>query len=82
MSAEVIMRRSTRKGSLVKVYAQVPSRSEKGKFHTVVYIRSSNFRGCLCDCGNFLFEKMAKNRNCDHIKGLRQQYGRYFTKVV
>lgn len=74
------VKRSESRHSRVKVYATVASRSE-GQDHTVVYIRSANFRGCLCDCKNFLFEKAAKNRNCDHIKPLRQKYGRYLTAV-
>ena len=74
------IRRSQNRHGRVKVYANVESR--RGPFnHTVVYIRSKNFRGCLCDCKDFLFDKMGKNRNCEHEKYLRKQYGRYFAKV-
>lgn len=75
-----IIRRSKIRHGRVKVYASVKSQSG-GPDHTVVYIRSKNFRGCLCDCKNFLFDKMGKNRNCEHEKYLRSLYGRYFAKV-
>lgn len=73
--------RTSNKHGRVKVYAKVQSNSREGVEHTVVYIRSKNFRGCLCNCESFLFDKAGKNRNCSHIRNLRQEYGRYFTKV-
>jgi hypothetical protein len=79
MSKPVIRRSANRHGR-VKVYGLVPSRL--GPFdHTVVYIRSKNFRGCLCDCKSFMFDKMGKNRNCSHLRSLREKYGRYFAKL-
>jgi hypothetical protein len=75
------IKRSTKRSGRIKVYATVPSRTREGVEHKVVYIRSKNFRGCLCDCESFMFDKAAKNRNCEHIRNLRQTYGRYFSKV-
>jgi len=76
-----VVRRSTNRHRRVKVYASVPSRSGVFSAHIEVYIRSKNFRGCLCDCLSFMFDKMGKNRNCGHIRSLREKYGRYFAKL-
>ena len=75
------IQRSQNRNGNVKVCAVVPSATRGDVMHRVVYIRSKNFRGCICTCENFLFDKLAKGRNCIHIKQLRQQYGRYFTAV-
>lgn len=66
----------------VKVYASVQSRSRPETQHRVVYIRNKNMRRWLCSCENFLFNRVGKNRNCDHIKAIRSTFGRFATKVL
>ncbi len=64
----------------IKVYGFV-QRDKDSRPHRVLYIRSKNFRGWLCDCEDFLFSQFAKSRNCDHIKEARQEVGRYGAEV-
>lgn len=64
----------------VKLYAVVQRTSDAVR-RNVVYIRSKNFRGFLCDCPDFMFNKIGKNRNCSHQKEVRKQFGRFGTKV-
>lgn len=66
----------------VKAYARVESRSRPGVKHIVVYIRTKLFRGWLCQCENFLFDAAGRNRNCDHIKAVRQKYGRFAGRLA
>ena|ERR1700676_353189 len=62
-----------------KVYGVVHSTS--GKDYNFAYIRRSNFRGWICSCENFFFTMFKKNRNCKHIKFVRQEVGRYASKA-
>ena len=71
----------SKKGSLVKIQARVQSASRPDVVHKVGYIRSKNFRGWVCACEDFFNDRIAKNRNCRHIKEVRKTYGRYGAKV-
>ena len=64
----------------VKLYASVLNGLTR-KIHAVVYIRTKNFRGFLCNCENFFFSCVGKNRNCKHIRLVRKSYGRFGTNV-
>jgi hypothetical protein len=72
------IKRSSQKTGL-KVYGVV--RSTSGKDYNFAYIRRSNFRGWICSCENFFFTMFKKNRNCKHIKFVRQEVGRYASKA-
>jgi hypothetical protein len=72
------VKRSNQKTGL-KVYGIV--RGESGKDYNFAYIRRSNFRGWICSCENFFFTMFKKNRNCKHIKFVREQVGRYAAKA-
>lgn len=75
------VQRSKFRHGRVKVYALVGSNSRPGTVHRVNYIRSKSHRTFICTCENFIFDKFAKNRNCDCIRTLRQTYGRYLEAV-
>ena len=75
-----IKRSNNRHGS-VKLYARVASRSRANLSHLVTYVRSVSTRSFLCSCENFMFHAFAKNRNCAHIREVRNTYGRYGAKV-
>jgi hypothetical protein len=72
------VKRSNQKTGL-KVYGIV--RGTSGKDYNFAYIRRSNFRGWICSCENFFFTMFKKNRNCKHIKFVREQVGRYASKA-
>jgi predicted nucleic acid-binding Zn finger protein len=74
----VKIKRSNQKTGL-KLYGSVLS--DSGKSYNFAYIRRPNFRGWICSCENFFFTMFKKNRNCKHIKFVRQQVGRYGAKV-
>lgn len=73
--------RAIRPSSCIKVYATVASRTFAQKVYRVVYIRSKTFRGWLCQCDDFLFRKFPAHRNCQHIRDIRQKYGRFAAKL-
>lgn len=68
----------------IKVYAKVLSQSQNSREaeHLVTYIRNKNFRGWNCSCENFMFVQRPKNRNCAHIKKIRQTFGRFATNFL
>lgn len=68
-------------GSPVKIQAKVASRTRKGLSHLVGYIRTKSFRGWVCKCEDFFNRQIGKNRNCAHIREVREKYGRFGTKV-
>lgn len=72
-------KRSQQKNGKVKAYAKVQSH-EGGEVYSVVYIRTNGkqkFRGWLCGCESFLFQKFARNQHCKHIDEVTSTYGRY-----
>lgn len=77
----VSVEKSKIQGEAVKVYAKVQSRTREAVQHLVVYVRNHKVRGWFCSCENFLFDQLAKNRNCDHIREVRTKFGRFGTKV-
>jgi len=68
-------------GGAVKVRAEVGSDADPFTTYRVGYIRSKSFRGFVCTCEDFFNRRIGTNRNCKHIKEVRQTYGRYATKV-
>lgn len=68
-------------GDPVKVYAIVQSRTRKTVRHLIVYVRNKKIRGWFCSCENFMYDQLAKNRNCDHIREIRNRFGRFGQKV-
>ncbi len=74
------IKRST-PGSLVKIQAHVASEYLADTSYLVGYIRSKTFRGWLCKCDDFFFRRKAINRNCKHIREVREAFGRYGAKV-
>jgi hypothetical protein len=56
----------------VKLYANVPSRSRPGKFHTVTYIRKPGVtERWFCTCEDQVFVRTSKRQHCDHIKKVK-----------
>jgi len=74
--------RRTSPNSLIKIIARVSSEFLADVSYTVGYIRSKTFRGWVCKCDDFLYRRIATNRNCKHIKEVRSTYGRYGAKVL
>jgi hypothetical protein len=54
---------------------------ESGKEYQFAYFRRKNFRGWICSCESFFFNMFKKNRNCKHLKFVREQVGRYGASV-
>lgn len=76
---EILKIKRSSQGTGLKVYGEVFS--DSGSVYNFAYIRRPNFRGWICSCENFFFTMFKKNRNCKHIKFVRQEVGRYATKV-
>jgi hypothetical protein len=75
----ISFKRSQQKNGKVKAYAKVQSHVG-GAVYSVVYIRTNGrqkFRGWICDCESFLFQKFARNQHCKHIDEVTETYGRY-----
>lgn len=77
----MLAQRTIRKHSNVKIHAWVESQTRPQLSHRVIYVRSKNYRGWLCDCENFFFDKVAKNRHCRHINAMTIRYGRYGARL-
>ena len=77
---KIQLKRTTSINRPIKIYGTV-QRDSESRVHRVVYIRSKNFRGWLCDCENFFFDAFSKGRNCEHLQAVRAEVGRYGTKV-
>jgi hypothetical protein len=63
----------------LKIYGKV--QGESGKTYNFGYIRRTGFRGWICSCENFFFQRAGKNQNCKHLHFVRDQVGRYGAKV-
>lgn len=72
------IKRSTQKTGL-KIYGKILG--ESGKTYNFAYIRRPNFRGWICSCENFFFDMFKKSRNCKHLHFVRNEVGRFGTKV-
>lgn len=74
----VSVKRSTEEIGL-KVYGKILG--ESGNVYPFGYIRRPTFRGWLCGCKNFIFDRFAKGQNCKHLKFIRVKLGRYAEKA-
>ena len=63
----------------LKVYGKVLG--ESGTVYNFGYIRRGGFRGWICSCDDFFFNRVAKNQNCKHLKFVRKEVGRYAATV-
>jgi predicted nucleic acid-binding Zn finger protein len=72
------IKRSTQKTGL-KIYGTV--RGESGKEYKFAYFRRPNFRGWICSCESFFFDMFKKSRNCKHLRFVRNEVGRFGSKV-
>lgn len=63
----------------VKVYGSILG--DKGITYRFAYIRRKGFRGWICSCESFILRLFAIHRNCKHLRHVRQQFGRYGTKI-
>jgi predicted nucleic acid-binding Zn finger protein len=72
------IKRSTQKTGL-KVYGKVLG--DSGNVYNFAYFRRKTFRGWICSCENFFFTMFKKNRNCKHLRFVRQEVGRYAQKA-
>lgn len=72
------IKRSTENTGL-KLYGKLLG--ESGKEYQFAYFRRKNFRGWICSCESFFFNMFKKNRNCKHLKFVREQVGRYGASV-
>ena len=63
----------------LKVYGKVLG--ESGKLYNFGYIRRQGFRGWICSCEDFFFQRAGKNQNCKHLHFVRDQVGRYAASV-
>lgn len=63
----------------VKLYGEI--KGDSGKKYKFAYIRRPGFRGWICSCESFILNKLAKNRNCKHLRFVRKQVGRFGTSV-
>jgi hypothetical protein len=62
----------------VKLYGKVLG--EKGKTYSFGYIRHAYFRGWVCSCEDFLYNRVSKKQNCKHLRCVRVTLGRYGAK--
>lgn len=63
----------------LKVYGKVLG--ESGTTYNFGYIRRVGFRGWICSCEDFFFNRVAKNQNCKHLHFVRGQVGRYAARI-
>ena len=72
------VKRSTQDVGL-KVYGKV--QGESGNIYNFGYIRRQGFRGWICSCEDFFFNRVGKNQNCKHLHFVRGQVGRYAASI-
>ena len=76
---EILKIKRPQESSPIKVYGTILG--DSGITYSFAYIvRKSSaaaFRGWICSCESFLLGMFKKNRNCKHLRHVREQYGRY-----
>jgi hypothetical protein len=65
--------------SAIKAYGKVLG--DHGIVYSFAYIRRAGFRGWICSCESFMLRLFAIKRNCKHLRFVRQDVGRYATKI-
>lgn len=79
-SMKIIQVKRSTKNIGLKVHGKV--QGESGKTYNFGYIRRGDFRGWICSCDDFFFNRVAKNQNCKHLHFVRDQVGRYAAKLT
>jgi hypothetical protein len=72
-------KKAPQKNRSLKVYGTVEG--DTGKVYNFGYFRRPGFRGWICSCEDFFFRRYSTNRNCRHLKFVREQLGRYGANV-